>query len=616
MLEIIIENNLALDLYPDFSLNIISENPLLLQDRIPSPYTSSFEAPPTRHNLEIFGMPNRVTSSGVLLKKAAEIRHFGYNVMRGEILFINFETSLKLQFVGSITPSNITKNLNEIEDFDSFDLGLMRWTVQDPPDYSQPYAEQYVDFMNNAALTGNPFVIAPIRLSGEAWEGDEDGNGLYNLIKIYANYFNAPNQTLFPFDDPLYPEQIKHCHTPVLPAVYVQDILNAIFGTALKNSPFATGDLAKLVVPTINHKNYTVSNIHNLLRPDNLDLFLPIVENYDLDTRDDFEMIVKIQSFQQAYSAKEFLKNILKMFSMTIFPGTTWSIEKNDDIMNRNVIVDWSEKMVNTPSISVEKAKQYQFSYGSNSINENTTNRVKYNNLVEIFDYAMSTSENIDEYLEDITTGYRYKTNKIITDVAASYGFPGIIICEVNKSPLAIVYPVTTDEIYPVVSEVKPLETIIDQYWIRKGPQIKKYHWHVPTIARASLTDAPNIMIYAGNRKTFKTYHTLPEVDVDFDFPYLSNSNYDINGSKFCEFSLSPQGADGLISKFHTKLKQWVEKDKKRLKASFHLSVSEIRNINMRDKIYVVGRNFYIEKIEYQIFNSGISLVEADLIEC
>ena len=85
MLEIQIHNGVSLDLPEDFRLNMICENPLMLEDRIPAPYSVQFEVPSTIKNLQVFGMPNRIAANGLVKKLPADIIQFGFIVSRGEL---------------------------------------------------------------------------------------------------------------------------------------------------------------------------------------------------------------------------------------------------------------------------------------------------------------------------------------------------------------------------------------------------------------------------------------------------------------------------------------------------------------------------------------------------
>lgn len=61
--------------------------------------------------------------------------------------------------------------------------------------------------------------------------------------------------------------------------------------------------------------------------------------------------------------------------------------------------------------------------------------------------------------------------------------------------------------------------------------------------------------------------------------------------------------------------KSWIEKDKIKFSGSFLLSAIDIRDMDITEKVHVDGRNFFIEKLQFTIYNDHISPVMTDLIE-
>jgi hypothetical protein len=63
-------------------------------------------------------------------------------------------------------------------------------------------------------------------------------------------------------------------------------------------------------------------------------------------------------------------------------------------------------------------------------------------------------------------------------------------------------------------------------------------------------------------------------------------------------------------------MKAWTEKDKMKVKGSFLLSPLELKKLDIRDKVFLKGRLFYIQKLNYSLSHMHLSLVDVDLIEC
>ena len=608
MLEIQIHNGVSLDLPEDFRLNMICENPLMLEDRIPAPYSVQFEVPSTIKNLQVFGMPNRIAANGLVKKLPADIIQFGFIVSRGELWLTAAEENPKLQFIGNAQIADIDKNLNQLtlEEYDyglfpvSLDLGFPLPPVDGGINYFDSWATTYTTAMITAATTGVPFAIAPMKIKGTTWEGEDTAEGVKNSLLQYINFYN-------PLNSNFYVSEYNRAHTPILPQPYLKDIVEAVFGTKLENNPFAEGDFASLVIPTFNHKYYSYGN---LLRYYLIDLapvpfFDPLVDDYSYGMTGWANLSIRLKSFQQTYPFIQMLKNVLKMFSMTMFSSNKFRIEKNDDIMAREVIVNWDDKIAGTMVKGYEVAKDYLFSYGDTT-SVITTNVNKFANMNAIYNNMINGEQNIDKVLQDESTGGIYKMNmlKIPNDTNSNQK---IIRSEVQQSPLCMYYEESEREKYEVTSEVKPIDLNIHPCWGDAAPKFK-YHWLVPEIEIKDIKSPPYIMFRTGLKNIFGARSG--------SYPQLMAHNYDQFGTKVFDFSLLPMGADGLITKFHSSYKAWIEKDKLRLKVAVQLLPAELRNLDLRDKYHIGGRLFYIEKLEYEWTNSGRSLVEADLIEC
>src|SRR5690606_3941920 len=93
-------------------------NPLLKQDRIPTPYSLSFELPPTRHNLEQFGWPDRMASykqSNYVRTVPVEIRFHSIAISIGHLKLTSYLDSLKVTFSGIDYIDGIKSKLYEID---------------------------------------------------------------------------------------------------------------------------------------------------------------------------------------------------------------------------------------------------------------------------------------------------------------------------------------------------------------------------------------------------------------------------------------------------------------------------------------------------------------------
>lgn len=601
MLEIIVNNRVSLDLLPDIEINFLEENPLFLTDRIPSPYSLSFEVPLTSKNQKAFGFPSRTTSKSSIWVQPAEIRHSGLVLSRGELLILNVNNTIKLQFKGSREPQEVGHNLNNLN-LGSRNYGSFPYSAENIF-YNSPGLQNYVQSMKEIAVSGSGYVIAPIKFEGTTWTGSEYANGITNSVRQYVNYFNPVYQNFCIYDE-------NKVHSPILPFIYVYKIIDAVFGKSLANNLFREGDLEKLVLISSNHPNYifdnlygsywTVINYQNVLR----EAIFPLVDNYTPATGL-VPLEWKFQSFCQAYCFRDLLKSLLSIFSMTLFPGIQFKMEYNNDILGRKQRHDWNLKLAGKLDITNEVAKDYYFNY-KNVTHSDTVVNTSFSTINEMFNWAIDTALEEGSLYRDKTTGAQYKISRKLRGLTSDPW----LTCEIDHSPLAVPELEGKREKFEVSSDVRPADLVIEQYWWQdkgeKDDLVRKRHWFVPKIEKQKIDQAPYLMFFAGMANTFQDAG---------QYPILLAHHTDQFGVKRLNTSLHPTGPDGLIEKFHYGMKQWYEKDKIKAKGSFLLSPLEIKKLDIRDKIYLQGKLFFIEKMEYTLTNNGISLVDVDLIE-
>lgn len=602
MLEVIVENGFALNLPADVQINFIEENPLFLDDRIPAPYSLTFEVPPTPGNVKALGFAGRITSQSVKRKLAAEIRHTGLVMARGEIILIETDPVIKLQFKGSREPEEISRNLNQI-DQGSRSFGSFQYHPEDL-DYNSTTLDPYVQGMRSEAYQGSDFVIAPVRLKDVSWSGSENQGGMKNSVKQYINFFNPVTKNFFITD-------IHKAHTPILPFPFVYKIIEQAFGSFLESNPFATGDLSNLILISMNHRYYSFDNLYSWyweppLEETRHDVMFPLTDSY-ISSGGLIPISWEFKSFMQAYSFRDLLKNLLKIFCMSAYPGVKFHLEFNNDIFSRTNRVNWDDKLAGDPAVSYEDAKEYVFRY--NDITKSEEDLLNgFGSMKLIHDEAAAIAGEADSTYKDSSTGALYNISRTLKGLDS---LPWLT-CEIHHSPLASVEPSGEKEKHEVVSDIRPADMIIDQYWWQDhsalADVVQKKHWWVPLIEKKSLSEPPYLMFRAGIAPTFE--------EDGSEYPLIMPHHTDHLGVKRLNTSLHPHGTDGLLEKYHASMKAWVEKDKMRVKGSFRLTAFELKKLDIRDKVYLRGRLFFIEKLTYTLSDNSISLIDADLIEC
>lgn len=603
MLEIIVDTKYTLHLPEDIDINFIEENPLFLNDRIPAPYSLSFEVPATPGNLMAFGFPNRVTSKTVKKVLPVEIRHTGLILGRGDILLLEVTDVLKIQFSGSRSLVNLKARLDKI-DISEHTYGQFK---HDPAllDYESTITELYSQTLFTIAHTANPFVIAPVRKVGAEWWGREEREGVINSIKQYINFFNPATENFY-----LQGIFQRKFRTPILPYPYVYKIIDAVFGEYLENNPFSEGDLAKLVVVSMNHKFYAIEHLMAYYYSGGPDrpfpAFFPLLDNYDENESGNVDIIIRMKYFMQQYFFNSFLKELLKVFCMVAYPGPVFKIEFTNDVMNRTIQVLWDHKLAGDPVITYEEGKEYVFKYSNVESSDDDEPVLSYPNVKAIFDAAFVNTDDEQNIYKDESTGAKFTINRTLKGLDSLV----ILTSQIKHSPLASTETTTEKQKFEMISEVRPAGMNIHDYWekdFHTTPPIPRKYWFVPQVTNNGFEAPPHIMFWGGFINTLE--------NDGHAYPSLMAHHTDHYGVKRLNTSLHPEGKDGLIEKFHGKLKEWYAKDKMKVKGLFRLSVFDMYKLDIRDKVSFQGRLFYIQKLSYTLTNTSISLVDADLIE-
>jgi hypothetical protein len=619
------ESSQPLDLFPDTELNIVWENPLFLHDQISVVFSLSFPVPSSPNNLKLFNFPNRLTSVFAKRKVNATIRHSGVMIARGELLLVEAIDELSLQFKGAV------ENIDQKHPLNDLDLGEKDFNVGYPSsiellDYTQASWDEYRQAAQNRAIgnSPDPYCHAPVKKEGSDWSGPHEAvGGLLNSVHQYVNYYN-PNLGGFSLEDRFSLGQpTPDSHSPVMPFLPLHRIISSAMGDTLLNNPYAIGDFAKIVLISTAHPNYYLDFLYqSFVSQDNItDKLFPISES------DSGNVVWQLKSFMQAYAFNEFFKNILKIFGQTLFRGTKSEIEFKDDTFKRDVVKSWENKLHNRPVIIREEGKDYRFSYTGETHNFDGELQ-EFDTWDEVYNAAIQPQSSMDQSLNEEELFYKvagYPQIVGITKTLRTRQNEPWLRTRVVKTALNSEITRKREDIYEVLSDVKPLNMGIEQYWwMNHNLQLNSYapndviykrHWHVPVMPGQAKEDPPFIMMFAGMKDAFPPLNQYPYFGGQDKYPYLTNHHTDHFGSRTFDFSLIPDGPDGITQKFHSSMKEWAEKDKLKLRGLFNLDIHDLHHLDMRDKIHVRGKLFFIERINFSLTQKGISKSDVSLIE-
>ena len=589
MFEIYVEKQ-KIDLPVDIEVNLTWENPFLLQDRIPLTYSMSFDLPPTKRNLAIFKNPNRIAAVGQWNKLDAYLRFRGVIFAVGSVTLNEVETKLSVSFTGSFIPELVKNKLNDLSSvgdfFYSFGAGS-RFT----PDFNSGWALAYKNTIISYMISlGNKFAACPVRVKDEEWAYDPTAYGNYNADKLYFNMFNVPD------GDYIFKDGASHIHGAVFPQPYVHYLINMVFqGKLVNNFLSSDTELRKLAMVTSFHKLYSDSlmSTYRGVLVDNT-YYTDDVDNY-----------MYLNSFFNKYAFNEFLKDILRIFCCSLLPRPDGKMDivHNKAVLESEQVVDWSDKLVGKPLLRRQKAQTYSYGYSSESLGNDEERYSTVNNI----DTLMNSSTGEGVY-QIVNTGEVYE-KKLVNEVY-----------EYERKETALGGNVAEkdedSESYSITSAVRPAPMRIDRYWW-KNSEIEFHPWYVPefTEDRTKNDYAPFISFVRGFYSISAKETLSGPASLAGTYPLMCPYNYDQSGNKIGNYSLAWEGADGLIQKFHSEFKSYVERSRQILKAKFRLTELDLKNIDYMKKIHVRGGLFHLRKIEGTFKTDSISLCDVELIE-
>lgn len=598
MLEIFVDNQ-KLDLPLDAEVNVTWENPFILQDRIPLTYSLSFSLPPTPRNLAVFKNPQRQNSVGSWDKMPAQMlfNHVSFGI--GKMELSEVEKSLSTNFIGSNISDLVKKKLSDLSDiagfFYSFGVGSRFW-----PDFNTGWGKAYKDLIFGQATTiGDKFAACPTRVKDEDWKYSENAYGNYNADKLYLNMWNVNNGSF------VFTNGVVNVHGAIFPQPYIHWLIDQIFGAGLNHNFFKEdAELRTLAMITSFHKMYSdgIMSTYRGVLVDN-SYYTDDVDNY-----------FYLNSFFPKYVFSEFLKELLKLFCCSLLPRPDGRLDivHNKAVIENTEVVDWSTKLVGTPTKSIQRAQTYAYGYGSGSQSEDEA----YYHQVDSIEVLIQPAKGEGNYIVANTNEVyekKLKSKEVETDPdeweyeRKDSGLSGNTTKDEDSE--------NTDD-YAISSGVNPVPMRIDEYWWL-NTNVTRGAWHVPEFPddRKKNSSIPYIGFMRGFYNfTSKMTFTAPATYAG-TYPLLTPYNYDMNGNRVGNYSLAWEGADGLISRFHSEFKAWVEKDRQILKGKFRLTELDLKNIDYMKKYYVRGRLFYLKKIEATLTRQAISLCDVELIE-
>lgn len=593
MLQIYTDGHLT-DLAPDISIDLVMENPLFSAERIPATFSLSYALPLTPRNMQIFGNPDRITSSGDRTTKyPCRILFAGVEIAAGVETLEEVDTNINVNFSGSVLPENINRRLWAVpmQTLDLAGYNGSEWSAQ------VTLNSTLRENMTNRSAT---FFAPPIAI-GDASKLERDPDNADDLLlNTRAQWLNPMHMTAESYLH--YMAQGPQAYTlKIMPAVRVWYIIDSIFDGRLANNIFKTGEWDKLSLQTLWHPKYNLS--------DNFPC-------WDLTPGDPGPTITfSLSDFMPDVTAAEFLVEMLKLPCASMYiRGDRYDIEYNHAVLGGNIVHQWSDRIIGTPTIGVERGQSYQMGYTDTDDTEVQP------------EGEISDADDVATALHRMSGGISVRScrlshpRQIFTSILDGAGRTpcSVVQQDMPTDTSSEAEPQSTDDqtdVYDMTIAAQVVRCTVQRYWINDdyidhedgyGEKI-----YTPEISKIE-TKRPDTLLlglWQGMQNDIRMVGGAPR-----RYPYLGATNYNSNGERLGDLSLFWNDRDGL-KKHHAAFAAWIKRDKTTLSASVKLSALDLHNLDLRHKFNVRGRLFFIRSLNVSLMHDKIQPAKVGFVE-
>lgn len=636
MLEIITDGR-ELDIFPDTAINLTIENPFVLEDRIPVPYSFSFDLPPTLNNLGTFRHPERLgayKSGWTFIALPCQIRFASITIAVGNLQMEKYTDRIVAKFQGVDYLENVRKKLFEIDFGRQYFSGSYQ-TV----DFYNPnnFASAYASWAASAANGARPdFVLAPITIVNKnmpntaykprakviTYQRYELKRGFEVQDNELINMFNPINDSYFVTRfNSSETTNVAVSHSAAFPSFRVGFLFDKIFGDVLETNLFKTGDLHNLVMPTYYFPQWQERTV-NLATPapggQNAH-YPPMVSNPREGNLSPYpsQPFVEIKDFLPDVVSTEFVKSLLKMFCMTLVPvNGKLKMVQNKGILGGSAVRSWSGKLVGQLEFTNSERKTYVYGYENSEAYRPNENVVVAPSIYAMQTFPFDLEDGVYNQLFFIAPSRQF-FSKIIQEVEMQDRFGNTIVeQQVSYELLGDGFHVAEQDdqtgSFLVKSSIRPAAMYPARFYPYQllpqpgaPPESGARYYEVPGIQLSDRSVRPadiSLAFYRG-RKGMLT-------DASKTYPFLSPYSTSSN-----EVSLAWDGERGLIENYHKEFKEWVERDKLKTNGVYLLNAVDLHQLDLTQKIHVNGRDFFIEKIQITIRANTIDPAVVDMVE-
>lgn len=540
MIEIITDTGTELDLATGCEFTVEMESPLLSEELMPVPFSTSIAFLPTQRNMTVFGYIGAMMLEPSVKALSVTIFAAGIPVMKGSLLYDGIEDGkLNYTFAGKNIDDVLTGNISETTELTKTNnsTDTLKMII------ASRMGDRSLDF-------GTPMLV------NTQQTGKIDTPGEDQEVEPDVKFKNYTHKTI---------------DTPFAPAIKVSAILN--------------GKLNTCKLPPTCQKLYSSLAVLGLHSTENS------VNGYHIDNEE--EPYIDIADKLPECTVKEFVYNIIKILCASVWEDNgSLYLRHNSDIIENDEFDDWTEKISDIYSISYSDGEKYSFAYADDESKDiydpNLNTQTPLDNYMGVRDLICTFGSDNDAVMRDSDTKDIFCVNKQyqLADSIFRYNGESCRLSGDNsesktkevKSDFHLVrcIPVNCRQ-----NNAQQLGKILMcpriEFPALNGERPKDIH--IGVLSHNQLTDKGQI-----------PYGSQLYEDDFVDAEYLPECHPNLKTG----LSIIP---GDLMNGPHKAYSSWISRRKQIVKADLNLSIQELSSLKLYKKVYFCGRYWLIKKI-------------------
>lgn len=579
MIEIITTSGVSLDIDPSYEFEIEMENPMLDDTHIPIAYSTSIAFLPTAKNKSVFGYLAAMYREPDVKQLMVSIHAGGIPLFWGRLEYESMEDgNLNYTFAGRDLEDEWDENIHTLEHLSKLDFSISSI-------FSGELSSTLRKIMSGEMTTDFelPMIVSSENITDVEYKTNDLGKESVELAVKYHNYFWSPLATM------------------TSPAVKVSAILSKAFKNVSISENLKTAYESLAILALYRKKAVSASG---------------------LQQGSGTKHMLDIASMLPECTVFDLVSNLAKMFCASVFrDGEKFRLLSNKEVLLDNNVIDWSDKVSDEFSLSVEPSSSYIFGFANDS-EENTytadkENYVSTNDAGSIYE-CLTINEILNKIrfskdyvaVKYLATGDMYsgKAMQITTQAGSSFTLPyaDMLLHKMEKF--------SSDE-----EQESSFDNSVELKCVRcipisctnpfLGTNVSSYHM-CPIVKFPASEDNRPTEIWIGamlnGHLIDKGYAFVRQTESSERENALDASNPNI--------SLNPSV---LYRRFHRQFAEFLSLKKRVIATQVFLSMQEISELRLYQKISICNQSFLIKKITFNFSadREGVD-TQVELIDC